>query len=72
MYTTIKISARLKNILDSMKFIEGETYEQLIEDLIEDHLELNPKFKKDIEASFREYKKGNTISLYDVKRKLSG
>lgn len=70
MYTTIKISSKLKYLLDSMKLMRSETYEQVIEDLIEDHLQLNPKFKAELEESFKEYKKGKTVSLYELKSKL--
>lgn len=70
MYTTIKISQRVKEILDSMKFVEGESYEEVIEDLIEDHMELNPEFKKGLEESIKEYEEGKVISFHEIKKKL--
>jgi|YelNatPaOPRAMG01_1025707.scaffolds.fasta_scaffold01277_6 hypothetical protein len=70
MYTTIKISARLKAMLNSMKLFENETYEQLVEDLLEDHMTLNPKFRKELEEARREYKKGKIVSFHEIKTKL--
>ena len=49
METTIKVSSDVKNHLDKMKVFERETYNDVLEFLIEDHLELNSKTKKEIE-----------------------
>ena len=70
MYTTIKISQRVKGMLDSMKFVEGESYEEVIEDLIEDHMDLNPEFEKGLEESIKQIKEGKTISFHEIKKKL--
>ena len=70
MYTTVKISKEVKKTLDEMKLVEGETYDEIIEDLIEDHMELNPQFKKGMEQSIKEYKAGKTVSFSDIKKKL--
>lgn len=48
METTIKISRDVKSHLDKMKVFERETYNNVIEVLIEDNLELNEKTKKDL------------------------
>lgn len=68
MYTTIKISEELKLKLDQMKMQESETYAELIEDLIEDRLSLNPEFIAEIENRRKEYKKGKTTSLEELKK----
>jgi len=68
MYTTIKISEELKKKLDDMKIQDSETYADIIEDLIEDRLSLNPTFVKDIEERRGEYKKGKTVSLEELKK----
>jgi len=68
MYTTIKISEELKKKLDDMKIQDSETYADIIEDLIEDRLSLNPAFVKDIEERRGEYKKGKTVSLEELKK----
>ena len=70
MYTTIKISQRVKGMLDSMKFVDGESYEEVIEDLIEDHMDLNPEFEKGLEESIKQIKRGETVSFHEIKKKL--
>ncbi|MGB9719530.1 MAG: hypothetical protein ACPL06_02975 [Candidatus Anstonellales archaeon] len=70
MYTTIKISYELKKVLDRMKFVEGETYEQVIEDFVEDHLELNPEFEKEIKEALKECREGKTVPFEKIKSKL--
>ena len=49
METTIKVSSDVKNHLDKMKVFKRETYNDILEFLIEDHLELNSKTKKELE-----------------------
>ena len=68
MYTTIKITDVLKQRLDNMKLQDSESYAEVIEDLIEDRLSLNPDFIKEIEARRKE--KGKTVSLEDLKKDL--
>ena len=70
MYTTIKITGEMKLLLDSMKLQKSETYAEIIEDLIEDRLSLNPEFVKEIEERRREHKKGRNISLEDLKKEM--
>lgn len=48
METTIKISNEVKKHLDRMKIFERETYNDVIEVLIEANLELNEKTKKEL------------------------
>ena len=66
MATTIQISDHVKEILDRMKMIERETYNDVIERMIEDDLELNEKTKREIERA----RKGKSISHADVKKRL--
>lgn len=66
MPTTIQISDNVKLILDRMKMIKRETYNDVIERMIEDDLELNEKTKKEIE----EARKGKSISHAEVKKRL--
>ncbi|MEK6979390.1 MAG: hypothetical protein AABW86_04160 [Candidatus Micrarchaeota archaeon] len=70
MYTTIKIAEELKEKLSNMRTYESETYAEIIEDLIEDRLSLNPSFVKEIEERRREYKSGKTISFEDLKKEM--
>ena len=66
MSTTIQISNNVKSILDKMKIMERETYNDIIERMIEDDLELNERTKREIE----EARKGKSIPHAEVKRRL--
>jgi predicted CopG family antitoxin len=70
MYTTIKISDGLKRKLDDMKLQESESYAEIIEDLIEDRLALNPDFIKEIDERRKEGRRSKTISLEELKKGL--
>jgi len=70
MYTTIKVSDTLKAMLENMKMSESESYEEVIQDLIEDHLTLNPKFAKGIEKARKEIARGEFITLAQLKKGL--
>ena len=67
METTIKVSDGVKKYLDKMKIFERETYNDIIEVLIEDNLELNEKTKKELKE--RE-KNPNLIPHEDVRKIL--
>ena len=69
MQTSIRISNDLLNTLKSFKD-KGESYEDIIWDFIEPHLELSDKAKKDIETSKQEYKRGDFMTLEEVKKEL--
>ena len=66
MSTTIQISDSVKLILDRMKMMERETYNDIIERMIEDDLELNERTKIEIE----EARKGKNISHVEVKKRF--
>ena len=67
MPTTIQISDNVKSVLDRMKMIERETYNEVIERMLEDDLELNEKTKKELE----ERKKSKEfISQEEVKKRF--
>ncbi|MFH1520159.1 MAG: hypothetical protein ABID61_00795 [Candidatus Micrarchaeota archaeon] len=68
MYTTIKITDELKKKLDNMKLQDSETYAEIIEDMIEDRLSLNPDFINEIKNRRKEYEKGKVISLEQLKK----
>ena len=67
METTIKVSNEVKKYLDKMKIFERETYNNVIEVLIEDNLELNEKTKKELRGRERSPK---LVSHGEVGRKL--
>lgn len=66
MPTTIQVSDNIKQTLDRMKMFERETYNEIIERMVEDDLELNEKTKKEIEIA----RKGKSISHADVKKRF--
>ncbi|MCK4647781.1 hypothetical protein KAT24_02530 [Candidatus Pacearchaeota archaeon] len=51
MEQTIRISNSVKQVLDKMKLFERETYNDVIEVLLEDYWELNEKTKKELEEA---------------------
>ncbi len=67
--TSIRISLDLLNTLKRFKE-DRDSYEDVIWDFIEPHLELSDQTKKDIEISKQEYKRGNFITLEEVKKEL--
>jgi len=66
MSTTIQVSDNVKSVLDKMKMMERETYNDIIERMIEDDLELNEKTKIELE----EARKGKNISHAEVKKRF--
>lgn len=67
--TSIRVSSDLLNALKKFKE-EKDSYEDVIWDFIEPHLELSKQAKKDIELSKKEYKKGNFVTLEELKKEL--
>lgn len=67
--TSIRISADLLKTLKKFKEA-GDSYEDVIWDFIEPHLELSEEAKKDIEESIKEYERGETFTLEEVKKEL--
>jgi len=70
MPTTIQISDNVKSVLDRMKMIERETYNDVIERMIEDDLELNEKTKTEIEEARKRIKAGKFITQEEAKKRL--
>lgn len=70
MTTTIQISDNIKNTLEKMKMFERETYNEVIERMLEDDLELNEKTKKEIEEARKQAKAGKVISHEEVKKRF--
>mgnify|MGYP001617845184 CR=1 FL=1 len=67
--TSIRISSDLLNTLKKFK-TNSDSYEDVIWDFIEPHLELSEQTKKDIEIAKQEYKRGNFVTLEEVKKEL--
>ena len=56
MPTTIQISDNVKQVLNGMKIFKRETYNEVIENMIEDNLELNERTKKELEKARKDEK----------------
>ncbi len=56
--TTIQLSQEMKKVLEGMKIHPRETYEEVLERLLEDLQELNEQTKKEIEQAIRDIKAG--------------
>jgi predicted CopG family antitoxin len=67
--TSIRISSDLLNTLKKFKE-EGDSYEDVIWDFIEPHLELSEQTKRDIKLVKKEYERGNFVTLEEVKKEL--
>ena len=67
--TSIRISADLLNALKKFK-ADNDSYEDVIWDFIEPHLELSEQARKDIEKSKEEYRRGNFITHEELKKQL--
>ena len=70
METTIRISHEVKEQLNKMKLFNRETYNDVIENMIEDNLELNERTKKEIEEARRRIKKGESYTHEEVGKML--
>ena len=67
MPTTIQISDNVKSVLDRMKMMERETYNEILERMIEDDMKLSEKTKKELEER---RKSKDFVSHEEVKKRL--
>jgi predicted transcriptional regulator len=68
--TTIQVSTELKKELSDRKLFDGESYEDVIWDLIEDTMELSEEAKRDIKEAEEDIRKGRVYPLEEVKKEL--
>lgn len=66
METTIKVSKQVKDTLEKMRMYHRETYNDVIEFMIEDNLELNDKTKKEINEAKKRISKGEFYTQDEV------
>ncbi|MBI3034951.1 hypothetical protein HYY71_01385 [Candidatus Woesearchaeota archaeon] len=66
--TTIQIDEKLKKELDEIKLFRRETYNDIIERLLEDMKELNEQTKKEIEMVRKEIAEGKFKTHEQVRR----
>ena len=69
-YTTIRITKKLKRDLDKLKVSKRDTYNQVIENLVEDTYELSDQAKKDLAEALDDIKNGRIVSHEQVKKEL--
>jgi predicted transcriptional regulator len=69
MYTTIQISVALKKLLEHFRLSERDTYNDIIEMLVEDEMELSEETKTEIAAARKEIKAGKFVSHEEVKKR---
>ena len=70
MPTTIQISDEIKRKLEKMKLFTRESYNEIIERMLEDELELNEETKKEINEARNRIKGGKGIPHEEVKKRF--
>jgi predicted transcriptional regulator len=70
MVTTIQINNNVKEFLDRMRLMNRESYNDVIEFMIEDNLELQEKVKEEIVEAIKRVDSGKMISHLDAKKRL--
>jgi len=68
--TTIQLSREMKKALEGMKLHPRESYEEVLERLLEDLQELNEQTKKEIEQAIRDIKAGRYRTHQQLKDEL--
>ncbi len=66
MATTIQIKNNVKARLDEMKIFNRETYNDVLERILEDLRELNEETREEIKASLEEIKRGKYKTHEDL------
>ena len=62
MPTTIQINEDIRSILNQMKLFERDTYNDVLERLIEDVRGINEETKKEIENAIKEIESGKYVT----------
>ncbi len=70
MYTTIQISVELKKQLERFRLSQRDTYNDVIEMLVEDEMELSEKTKAEVAAARKQIKEGKSISHEELKKRM--
>ena len=69
-FTTIQIRTATKEKLQQVKLSQCETYDDVIENLIEDTLDLTEEAKRDIEEALEDVKNNHIYSNDEVKQRF--
>jgi predicted transcriptional regulator len=70
MVTTIQLKETTKDKLDKMKLYRQETYNDVLERLIEDVSDLNLKAREELESSIKDIESGKWVSLEKLAKEL--
>ena len=70
MSTTIQVSDEMKAHLNELKMHPRETYNEVLERLLEDMRELNEKTKKEIGKALKEIEEGEYLTHDEVGKEL--
>jgi len=70
MTTTIQIEENIRDMLADMKIHARETYNDVLERLIEDFQELNEETKKDIQKAIKDFEAGRYKTHAEAKKAL--
>jgi len=68
--TTIQVTKELKKTLESMKLYPRETYEEVLERILEDLRELDEQTKTEIERTIKEIKAGKYRTHEQLKAEM--
>ena len=70
MPTTIQVKGEVKATLDRMKIFKRETYNDVLERIIEDLKELNDETKKEIDTALKQIKEGKYVTHEALKKEM--
>lgn len=70
MATTIQLRETTKDKLDKMKLYRQETYNDVLERLIEDVSDLNLKTREELESAIKDIESGKWVSLEKLAKEL--
>ena len=68
--TTIQVSEKMAKTLAAMKLHPRETYEEVLERLLEDLSELDEQTKKDIQKAMKAFEAGDYKTQEQVEREM--
>jgi len=70
MVTTIQVKDELKTLLNQMKLFKRETYNDVLERLIEDVQQLDDETKLEIESALQEIESGKFVTHEKLAKEL--
>jgi predicted transcriptional regulator len=68
--TTIQVEQSTKEALEKMKIYKRETYNEVLERLLEEIQELNDETKKEIELARKAVEEGRYVTYEDLKKEM--